>query len=373
MRDCSPVLGPEAFDFELPPQQIAQHPASRRGAARMLVLEEAGVLHRRADELAEVLPEHALVVVNNSRVVPARVHLRCVAGKGEGRVFEVLVCSPGPEITTGAVFPAWVRGARRLAAGDQLDSGEGFRCTYLGAELPVHTPDQLTSHANDPRVRWFQVEAGDLLPTLRAHGEVPLPPYIRRPEGPDGDDAERYQTLFAEAPGSVAAPTAGLHWEPEVLAKLDRVALTLHVGPGTFLPMDVADVREHRVGSERVSLSAEAAAKILEARQAGRPIVAIGTTATRALEGIAARRGRLEEFRGNIDLVITPGHRFQVVDCLVTNFHLPRSSLLMLVCALGGRERVLEGYRTAVAAGYRFYSYGDCMVVPAARRDLPCG
>jgi len=366
MHDSSPVLGPEAFDFELPPQQIAQHPASRRGAARMLVVEETGVLHRRADQLAEVLPEDALVVVNNSRVVPARMHVRGVAGKGQGRVFELLVCSPGPNIVAGSVFPAWVRGARRLATGDQLGSGEGFRCTYLGAEMPASTPEELTSHAHDPRVRWFRVEAGELLATLRALGEVPLPPYIRRPEGPDAEDAERYQTLFAEIPGSVAAPTAGLHWEPDVLAKLDLVSLTLHVGPGTFLPMDVADVREHRVGSERVSLSGEVATKILNAKQAGRPIVAIGTTATRALEGIAARRGKLGEFRGNIDLVINPGHRFAVVDWLVTNFHLPRSSLLMLVCALGGRERILASYRAAVSAGYRFYSYGDCMVVPAA-------
>lgn len=363
MRDTSQPLGPAAYDFELPPGQIAQHPAARRGDARMLVVGDEGHQHRRARELPQVLANSALVVVNNSRVVPARMHLQCIRGKGSGRRFELLACSPQPGTGAGQVFPAWVRGARRLAVGDRLVVEPEFECVYKGNEAPANTPPHLQDHAHDPRVRWFEVVRGELLKALRTSGEVPLPPYIERPDGPNSEDAERYQTLFAAREGSVAAPTAGLHWEADVLAQLDTVELTLHVGPGTFLPMDVSDVREHRVGSERVHLSEASAQKIREAQTQGRPIIAIGTTATRALEGIVAKTGTLGEFLGNIDLVITPAHRFAVVDALVTNFHLPRSSLLMLVCALGGRTRVLEAYREAVTHGYRFYSYGDCMVV----------
>ncbi len=332
----------------------------------MLVLGDTGLHHRRADDLPSVLAADALVVANDSRVVPARFHLQCVAGKGVGRTFELLACRPQPGIGAGEVFPAWVRGARRLAAGDRLTC-QTFECTYIGAEVPANASDELAGYAEDPRVRWFEVLQGELLPTLRSRGEVPLPPYIRRPEGPADEDAQRYQTLFAHTDGSVAAPTAGLHWEADVLSQLDVVYLTLHVGPGTFLPMEVDDVRDHRVGSERVHLHQRAAMRIAQAQADGRPIVAIGTTATRALEGIATRRGSIEAWSGNIDLVITPAHQFAVVDTLVTNFHLPRSSLLMLVCALGGRDRVLTAYQTAVANGYRFYSYGDCMVV--ARRS----
>ena len=305
--------------------------------------------HSEARELPRWLPDDALVVVNDSRVVPARVFLTATTG----RRFELLVCDPRPGLTAGASFRAWVRGAKQLRPGArlELDAAEPFACTYLG-------PDEV-----DPRARVFEVTSGELLPALHARGQVPLPPYTRREAGPDARDGERYQTLYAAQPGSVAAPTAGLHWEPGVLARLDLVPITLHVGPGTFLPMEAADVRDHRVGAEMAEISAEADARITAARAAGRPVVAVGTTATRALEAVAARHGELVAYRGPVDLVITPGHRFRVVDRLVTNFHLPRSSLLMLVCSLGGRERVLAAYREAVRAGYRFYSYGDCMLL----------
>jgi len=344
------MLGPEAFDFDLPSAQIAQEPATRRGDARLLVLAAPGAdppwQHSEARKLPDFLPTDALVVINDSRVVPARIFL--VAGNG--RRFELLVCDPRPDQGPGARFKAWVRGAKHLKAGAVLEH-EGFACTLIG-------PDTI-----DPRARVFAVVAGDLLTTLHSAGQVPLPPYIRREHGPDAHDSERYQTLYAAAPGSVAAPTAGLHWEPEVLARLDLVRITLHVGPGTFLPMEAADVREHRVGAEQAEISDEAATRIRDARRSGRPIVAIGTTATRALEAVAAMHGELVPHAGPVDLVITPGHTFRVVDGLVTNFHLPRSSLLMLVCSLGGRERVLAAYREAVRAGYRFYSYGDCMLL----------
>ncbi|HEY0134019.1 MAG TPA: tRNA preQ1(34) S-adenosylmethionine ribosyltransferase-isomerase QueA [Nannocystis sp.] len=345
--------GPEDFDFELPADQIAQEPAARRGDARMLVLAAPGSeppwQHSEARRLPDFLPKDALVVVNDSRVVPARVFL----GAANGRRFELLVCDPRPGLGPGRRFKAWVRGAKHLKTGARLEH-DAFACTLIG-------PDDI-----DPRARVFEVEAGDLLTTLHAAGQVPLPPYIRREAGPDARDSERYQTLYAAAPGSVAAPTAGLHWEPEVLARLDLVRITLHVGPGTFLPMEAADVREHRVGAEHAEISDEAADRVRAARRQGRPIIAIGTTATRALEAVAATHGELRPHSGPVDLVITPDHRFRVVDGLVTNFHLPRSSLLMLVCSLGGRERVLAAYREAVRAGYRFYSYGDCMLLAPA-------
>lgn len=342
-------MGPEAFDYDLPPDQIAQAPAARRGDARMMVCTGPRPRHALARALVEHLPARALVVVNASRVVPARL----VAEREDGRAFELLLCEPSPAQGPGATVRAWVRGAKRLRPGDVLRAGE--------LSLRYEGPDVV-----DPRARGFTVLAGQVLPQLHARGELPLPPYIARPEGPLPEDIERYQTVYARAEGSVAAPTAGLHLDREALGRLDVVELLLHVGPGTFLPMDVTDVSEHRVGAERVELPVEAAARIEQARAQGRPIVAVGTTTTRALEGIAAvHDGRLPPTTGTTSLVITPGFRFRVVTHLLTNFHLPRSSLLMLVCALAGRDRVLSWYREAVARGYRFYSYGDCMLVPA--------
>lgn len=345
-------MGPDAFDYELPPAQIAQTPADARGASRLLVATQSPSVHAKASALAAHLPPDALVVVNDSRVVPARIE----ATRDDGRVFELLLCAPGPEQGPGTAVLAWVRGAKKLRDGDELSAGS-LRLRFVG-------PDPARP-AVDPRSRRFEVVAGQVLPALAVAGAVPLPPYIRRT--PDARDVDRYQTVYADAPGSVAAPTAGLHWTQAQLAALDVVRLTLHVGPGTFLPMEAADVRAHRVGAERVELSAEAAARITAAQAQGRPIVAVGTTSTRALEGIA-RRGPLQAFDGMTDLVITPGFDFRVVTHLVTNFHLPRSSLLMLVASLGGYARVMACYREAVATGYRFYSYGDCMLIDRAEQ-----
>lgn len=363
-----PTLGPDAFDFVLPPELIAQAPCPVRAASRMLVL---GPLHRGAPatpgsdqvrpwappslhtarELPEVIPPDALVVLNDSRVVAARVH----PVRADGRRFELLFSEPRP-CGAGDVVSAWVRGAKRLDVGDVLTVGE-LRLRYV-------EPDP-----SDERGRRFVIESGDFLSTLRTVGEVPLPPYVSRPAGPTREDRERYQTVYARHEGSVAAPTAGLHLDEKVLSRLDTVALTLHVGPGTFLPMEVSSVAEHRVPAERVHLGEAEATRIRDAMAAGRPIVAIGTTTTRALEGIVARCGDVQAYEGPIDLVITPGFRFRVVDVLFTNFHLPRSSLLMLVCSFGGRARVLEAYQEAVQRRLRFYSYGDCMLVRRAEQE----
>lgn len=347
------MFAPDDYDYALPPEQIAQQPPPERRAARMLVVGQGSELvHASVAALPEQLAaRRPLVVLNDSRVVPARVDARRVA---DGRTLELLVCEPAAA-QVGARVRAWVRGAKKLREGDILHVGEGdslLALRYLG-------PDPV-----DSRARLFELVSGELLAVLEQRGALPLPPYIARPSGPSHADLERYQTVFARERGSVAAPTAGLHLDPALLAALDHVFVTLHVGPGTFLPMDVADVREHRVGAERFTIPPASAAAIAAARREGRPIMAVGTTVTRTLEAVAAAHaGEIVAGEGSTELVIAPGHRFHCVDMLLTNFHLPRSSLLMLVCTLGGRERVLAAYRAAVAAGYRFYSYGDCMLV----------
>ncbi len=343
-------MGPEGYDFALPPEQIAHAPTPERTGSRMLVL-GAGLGHHHVRDLPGLLPDGALLVVNTSKVVPARLH----GTRADGRSFEVLLCAPGPGQGPGTRVLAWVRGAKKLKAGDRLSFGEALTLSLEGV-------DEV-----DPRARAFRVEAGDVLSACTASGEVPLPPYIARPDGPRAEDAERYQTVFADAEGSVAAPTAGLHLDTSMVQRLQPAHVTLHVGPGTFLPMEAEDVRDHRVGAERYAIDAENAARIQAAREAGRPIVAVGTTATRTLETLGQGGRPIEGGSGQTDLMITPGYRFEVVTHLMTNFHLPRSSLLMLVCTLGGRERVLEAYGEAVREGYRFYSYGDCMLVEGQR------
>ena len=345
-------MGPEDFDYTLPPERIAQEPTARRAQARMFVV-GADAPHATVSDLPSQLPKDALVVVNASKVVPARVQ----ATRADGRAFELLITAPGEGGTETHAptspaparrIAAWVRGAKKLRVGDELVVGE--------LRLRYERPDPV-----DPRARWFEVVAGEVLPALAEQGEVPLPPYIARPVR--AEDRERYQTIYAQTEGSVAAPTAGLHFDRALFDALDTVAITLHVGPGTFLPMEAEDVRDHRVGRERFEISADAAAKIAAARDAGRPIVAVGTTVTRALETVG---DDLRPTTSSTDLVITPGHDFKVVTHLLTNFHLPRSSLLMLVCAFGGRARILDAYAQAVANDYRFYSYGDCMLVTRA-------
>lgn len=341
---------PDDFDYALPEALIAQAPAAQRADARLLALTDP-LFHGHIRDLARVLPEGALVVLNDSRVVPARMHL---ARASDGRAFEILWCAPTPTTAPGDTLTAWVRGAKRLRDDDVLVA-DGVRLGFRG-------PDAI-----DPRARTFEVLEGDLFRLAMEGGDIPLPPYIQRPDGTREEDRDRYQTVFARAPGSVAAPTAGLHFTQALLERVDHVKITLHVGPGTFLPMEVDDVRAHRVGVERFEVSSATAARIEAARQEGRPIVSVGTTTTRALESIARRHdGRIVAGAGATDLVITPGFEWQVISGLLTNFHLPRSSLLMLVCSLGGVAAVMEAYRAAVRASYRFYSYGDAMYVPRA-------
>ncbi len=335
------------FDYHLPEELVAQEPGPR-GASRMLVLERAtGVVdHRAVRELPELLREGDLLVVNDTRVMAARVAAR----RRTGRRFELLMLEPD---FSGDRWQALVRPSSRVRAGERLllpDGGEAVPLEALGEG------------------RW-RLELRPALDPERLDriGSVPLPPYIRRE--PTEDDRERYQTVYAARPGAVAAPTAGLHFTPAVLDALrgrgvETARLTLHVGIGTFRPVSAELVSDHVMHAERYEIAAETAAAVAAARRDGRRVVAVGTTSVRALEGSAAASGGdVVPGWASTDLFITPGFRFKVVDALLTNFHLPRSTLLMLVSAFAGREPVLAAYREAVAQRYRFFSYGDAMLI----------
>ncbi len=355
------MFAPSDYAFELPPELIAQHPAERRDASRLLHLREDGSAADHAfGDLAELLPPDAVLIANDTRVIPARV----LTHKPSGGAVELLFLEPEPAVAAPAGGSAWrclARARRPLRPGQVLrvDRSED-RNDGAALELPV-----LTERAADGTLAIGA--PGDGLAFLDAHGHIPLPSYIERPDAPV--DRERYQTMFARVPGAVAAPTAGLHMTPAVAGALAArgitlASVTLHVGWGTFAPIRVTDVRAHRMHRERYEISADTAALVAS----GRPIVALGTTALRALESAATAPRTVRVGDGATELFIHPGsgHPFRVVEHLVTNFHLPESTLLMLVCAFAGTERVLAAYRHAVAARYRFFSYGDAMLLHRA-------
>jgi S-adenosylmethionine:tRNA ribosyltransferase-isomerase len=346
------------FDYELPTELIAQRPAPHRDRSRLLVLDRrTGALdHRQFDELAELLRPGDLLVVNDTRVVPARLAGRKPTG---GRVEALLV-----ERLEGAgchgVWRCLLKASRAPTAGTALEFGKGLRAEVLDRE------------GGEWVVR-LECAEGRLEDVLERVGQAPLPPYIRRgEEGPDDGDRERYQTVYARHPGAIAAPTAGLHFTDELLdrvraAGIQQVSLTLHVGLGTFQPVSVERVEDHTMHEEWLELSAQAAAAVAAARTRGGRVVAVGTTVVRALEACATGGGLVTPQRGECGLFIYPGFHFGVVDAMITNFHLPRSTLLMLVSAFAGRARTLAAYREAVASRYRFYSYGDAMLIEGGR------
>jgi S-adenosylmethionine:tRNA ribosyltransferase-isomerase len=336
------------FDFELPADRVAQH-AVARGSSRLLVLDRDGAeRHRGVADLPELLRPGDLLVVNDTRVIPARLYAELAAGGG--RLELLLIEKLGPRC-----WDALAKPGRRARPGALLRLASGLEA-------------RVVEKLGDGRHR-LELSA-EIEPRLAELGHVPLPPYIDRPD--DDADRERYQTLFARVDGAIAAPTAGLHFSEELLAALDRrgverVAVTLHVGIGTFKPVKVELVHEHRMERERYAIPEDTAAALERARRQGRRVVAVGTTVVRTLESAAAAGDGIRPGAGTTELFITPGYRFRTVDALITNFHLPRSTLLMLVAAFAGRERVLDAYREAVAHGYRFYSYGDAML--AERRE----
>jgi S-adenosylmethionine:tRNA ribosyltransferase-isomerase len=339
------------FDYELPSELIAQEPAEPRDASRLLALDRAtgAWADHGFSELPELLRTGDCVVANRSRVIPAR--LLGTAAEGGGPV-ELLLLRP---VGDGR-WEAMVRPGRRCRVGARVDLAGGAARAHVVGEGSEGT-------------RVVAIEAPwPVRELLERHGLPPLPPYIGRHDAPKPEDRERYQTVYARDDGSVAAPTAGLHFTPELLARLERRGiavhyLTLHVGPGTFRPLRGDRIEEHRLEAEPVDIPESTAAAIETAAREGRRVVAVGTTTTRALEWAAAADGRVRAGAGPADLFIRPGHRFRVVDALVTNFHLPRSSLLVLVSAFAGREAVLAAYRHAVETRYRFYSYGDAMLI----------
>jgi S-adenosylmethionine:tRNA ribosyltransferase-isomerase len=331
------------FSYALPEGLIADRPLARRGASRLLALDGAsGALRDLAfDDLPGLLRPGDILVLNDTRVLPARLRGR----KSSGGACEILL----ERLLGGGRFLALARASKGFSPGTRIDLPAGASAKVIGR-----------------RGEFLEFELDrEALPYFEAHGSVPLPPYVARE--PEDADRDRYQTVYAAEPGAVAAPTAGLHFDLEALARLeqDGIALarvTLHVGAGTFTPMRVDAVERHVMHSERVRVTADTVAAIESARARGGRAVAVGTTVVRALEA-AATGGRLAAFEGDTDIFIRPGHRFRAVDALLTNFHLPESTLLVLVSAFAGRERVLAAYHHAVAAGYRFFSYGDAMFV----------
>jgi S-adenosylmethionine:tRNA ribosyltransferase-isomerase len=341
----------DAFDYELPAELIAQHPTPERGESRLLVVRRAGAaVDGRCFEdagfadLTRLIPPGDLLVVNTTRVR----HARLLGARPSGAPAEVLLIHPAADDTWIAIG----KPGSALRPGKRVILGPGVSIETVGL-LP----------GGDRLVRLVGASAEE---AMRLYGQLPLPPYIQRQ--PTQLDETRYQTVYAEAEGSVAAPTAGLHFTPSLLQSLTAVGvhlegLDLQVGTGTFKPVEVDDPARHEMHPEHYEISPRLAQRIREVRKAGGRIWAVGTTVVRALESAAAADGQVQPGAGETRLLILPGFRFRVVDRLITNFHLPRSTLLMLVCALAGRERVLAAYRHAVAARYRFYSYGDAMVI----------
>lgn len=361
----------DEFDYDLPARLIAQEPLTDREASRMLVLnrETSRCEDRHFFELPELLRGDELVVVNNARVIPARLfgHRKGVRaerpGKGaapkgflQSKIEVLLVHRLAPDL-----WEALVKPGRKIGIGEQLV----FEGSTLQAEVVGRGAFGLR------QVRFFGTD--DVVAAIERIGHMPLPPYIRRSDEPV--DRERYQTVFASRPGAVAAPTAGLHFTPAVLARLrargiEVREITLNVGLGTFQPIRAENLEEHPIHSETYEIPSETVTSIADARRDRRPILAVGTTVVRALEDAARKAAAQDAAPGELlagpavaNLFILPGHRFAMVDQLLTNFHLPRSTLLVLVASFAGRESILAAYKHAIAGGYRFYSYGDCMLI----------
>lgn len=339
------------FDFDLPSRLIAQRPAADRDGSRLLVLDRQRRTFgdRRFPDLAGYLEAGDALVLNDTRVFPARLTGR----KPTGAHAEVLLLAPLPDDETGRHWEAIVRPGGKLKPGREV---------VVSEELRVQIVDSTAAGGRIVRLDG----PGDPMALIESYGRVPLPPYVERDA--DGEDRERYQTVYAESVGSVAAPTAGLHFTPELLRRLEEkgvrvVRVTLHVGLGTFRPVDVEDPSEHELHAERWEMTPECASVLNGVRSSGRRVWAVGTTSARVLETAAGPDGRFTPGSDWTDLYILPPRRFLGVDGLLTNFHLPRSSLLMLVSAFAGTGLVLEAYRHAVREEYRFYSYGDAMLI----------
>ncbi len=351
---CAPVLGYslpvmriEKFDFDLPPELIADRPAVPRDASRLLHLLPDRIEDRRFLELPGLLREGDLLIFNDTKVIPARL----VGRRGGAAIEATLHLRMG-----GDRWRAFARPARRLKPGDRIEFAPD-----LSAEVTAK------GEGGEVELR-FSLSGPAFLSALERYGSMPLPPYIKRAGGADARDRTDYQTLFARAEGAVAAPTAGLHFTPRVMDALkargvESAAATLHVGAGTFLPVKTERVEDHRMHAESGEIGAVAVEAVAAARARGGRVIAVGTTSLRLLETAAAADGLVRPFKGETALYILPGFRFRVVDLLLTNFHLPRSTLFMLAAAFTGLARIRDAYEHAKRSGYRFYSYGDCCLL----------
>ncbi len=350
------------FDFDLPEEQIALRPADKRDHSRLLEVGPDRFADWRFHDLPRLLRPGDLMVVNDTKVIRAQLAGVRPARDGTGAdvAVDVTLHKRAEAAAAGDVWDALARPAKRLAAGDDIRFSEDLSARVL------------SRNGAEARLQFNRAGAGFDDALARA-GAPPLPPYIARRRPVDDGDADRYQTVYAAREGSVAAPTAGLHFTDELLARLDaagvrRATVTLHVGAGTFLPVEAEDARDHKMHSERGLIAPEDAEAINAARKRGGRIIAVGTTSLRLLESAVDDRGLVAPFDAETDLFITPGFRFRCADALVTNFHLPRSTLFMLVCAFSGTQRMKAAYAHAIKAGYRFYSYGDACLLA---RDAP--
>lgn len=342
------------FDFALPRERIAAHPAEPREAARLLVIPAAGdFADRHIADLPGLLRPGDLLVFNDTKVIPARL----VGRRGAARVEITLHRDLG-----GGAWRAFAKGARRLHPGDRLVFAEDFAATVAG------------KHPEGDVTLAFDLDPPAFRDALSRHGVMPLPPYIPRPAGPEGRDRTDYQTMFARHDGAVAAPTAGLHFTPPLMAAIEAreiewLTLTLHVGPGTFLPVKEDDPREHKMHAEWGTLGDAAARRLNQVRKNGGRIIAVGTTSLRLLETALGTGDEFRPFSGETRLFILPGTKVRSIDLILTNFHLPRSTLLMLVAALAGLDRIKSAYAHAVDANYRFFSYGDACLIEVAKEE----
>lgn len=349
------------FDYVLPPSAIAVAPADPRDSARLLDITGATLVDRHVSDLPDILRPGDLVIVNNTAVIPAR-----MAGKrGDAKVSVTL-----HKHERENVWRVFAKPAKKCRPDDVIMFAPGFAARVVGRGA-----------GGDVEIAFIQPETGQALDEaaiyagLEQHGEMPLPPYIARPDGATEADSSDYQTMFADRKGAVAAPTAGLHFTDALVARLAArditvATVTLHVGAGTFLPVTVDDIADHRMHSEWGEISAETAAQIAATRAAGGRVVAVGTTSLRILEACYVAHGDIRAFAGETDIFITPGYHVRSIDLLLTNFHLPKSTLLMLVSALAGMEPVRAAYAHAIANEYRFFSYGDaCLIANQSHAD----
>jgi S-adenosylmethionine:tRNA ribosyltransferase-isomerase len=363
------------LDYHLPPELIASRPTPARDGARLLVLDAleapapAGLIHAAVRDLPDFLPPGALLVLNDTRVIPARLLGHKDSG-GRAEIFLVRRIGAATVEEAGRSFPAerWEalgRSSKPLRPGARIVVAPDRTASAAPVSLSVRIEERVGGSVL-LSVLLFSPSDTPLAVALSALGRVPLPPYLRRED--EEADRERYQTVFARVPGAVAAPTAGLHLSSELLDRIrargiETATLTLHVGLGTFQPVTVDDLDEHPMHTEQFEIPAQTAAAIENARERGAPVIAVGTTVVRALESAAQPEGHARAGAGETRLLIQPGYRFRVVDQLLTNFHVPQSTLLALVAAFAGRARILAAYQAAIDARYRFFSYGDAMLI----------